>query len=183
MTTLYLVRHGETDLNKEHIIQSSNDTHLNMKGVNKVKQLRTTLLSLGVDVCYTSPLFRTLETAFGLVGDKALIINDERLMDRAMGIYEGKKCDEFDHQKYWDYNLNCSDDGVESIHDMFIRGEKFVNEILQKHNGKKVLIVSHTGMIRVLHHILKNTDLKKEQLRFEVPNCYFEKIDLNKEKQ
>ena len=180
MTTIYLVRHGETDLNKEGIIQSLKNTHLNMKGVNKVKQLRTTILDLGVAVCYTSPFFRALETAFGLVADKVLIINDDRLKDRDMGIFEGTKSSDFNHEKYWDYELNSSDDGVESIKDLFKRGEDFLNDILSKNKDKKILIVSHTGMIRVLHHILKNTDLKNSTLRFEVPNCYFEKIDIKK---
>ena len=178
MRTIYLVRHGDTDLNNKHIIQSKNNTHLNMRGVNKVKQLRTTLLDLGVDICYTSPLFRTLETAFGLVGDKALIINDQRLIDRDMGDYEGKNTSEFDHEKYWDYNLNCCDNGVEGIQDLFKRCQEFIDDILNNTKYQKILIVSHNGVIRCLHHILKNTDLRNEPLRFEVVNCYFEKIDL-----
>ena len=178
MTTIYLVRHGETDLNRERIIQSSENTHLNTKGVNKVKELRTTILDLGVDICYTSPFLRTLETAFGLVADKVYIINDDRLKDRNMGIYEGKSIESFDHEKYWDYNLNCSDDGVESIKDLFKRGEDFLDEVLSKNKEKKILVVTHMGMFRVLHHLIKKTDLEHEKLRFDVPNCYFEKLEI-----
>lgn len=82
MTTIYLVRHGETDENSKNIIQGRKNTHLNTKGVQKTKELRQTIISLGVDICYTSPLLRTLETAFGLVADKALIIKDDRLLER-----------------------------------------------------------------------------------------------------
>ena len=81
MTTIYLVRHGETDENSKNIIQGRKNTHLNTKGVQKTKELRQTIISLGVDICYTSPLLRTLETAFGLVADKALIIKNDRLLD------------------------------------------------------------------------------------------------------
>ena len=96
MTTIYLVRHAETDLNGSGIIQGTSNPHLSMNGVNKVKILRQTIIDLGVDICYTSPLFRALETAFGLVGDKALIINDDRLIDRSMGKFEVKKKEDFD---------------------------------------------------------------------------------------
>lgn len=178
MTTIYLVRHAETDLNRKGIIQASNNTHLNTNGVNKVKVLRETILDLGCDICYTSPLFRTLETAFGLVADKCLIVNDDRLLDREMGEFEGTPSIDFDHNKYWDYELDSDDGGVEKLSHMFQRCQEFLDEVIEKNKGKKILIVSHVGPIRVMHHILRNTDLKKEKLRFEVPNSYFEKIDI-----
>lgn len=37
MTTIYLVRHGETDENSKNIIQGRKNTHLNTKGVQKTK--------------------------------------------------------------------------------------------------------------------------------------------------
>ena len=178
MTTVYLVRHAETDLNREEIIQSKKNTHLNTNGVNKVKVLRETILDLGCDICYTSPLFRTLETAFGLVADKCLIVNDDRLVDRDMGEFEGKATSEFDHQKYWDYKLDSGDCGVEKLSSVFERCQKFLDEVLEKNKGKKILIVSHNGPIRAMHLILHKTNLETEPLRFSVPNCYFEKIDI-----
>lgn len=178
MTTIYLVRHAETDENRKGHIQGRENTHLNINGVNKVKELRQTINELGVDICYTSPLFRTLETAFGLVGDKALIIRDDRLLEREMGIYDGKKIEEYDSKKYWDYNLNSSADGVESIKDLFKRCQEFLDDVIEKNQGKKILIVSHGSPIRVMHHILKNTNLEKEKLHFKIPNCYFEVVKI-----
>lgn len=178
MTTIYLVRHAETDLNGSGIIQGTSNPHLSMNGVNKVKNLRQTIIDLGVDICYTSPLFRALETSFGLVGDKALIINDNRLIDRGMGNLEGKKKEEFDLEKYWNYNLNSTDEGVEGVKDIFKRSQDFLDEILKKNKDKKILIVTHNANVKAIHHILRKTDLNTN-LVFEVPNCYFEKIDLD----
>ena len=178
MTTIYLVRHAETELNRSGVIQGTNNPHLSIKGVNKVKKLRQTIIDLGVDICYTSPLFRTLETAFGLVGDKALIINDDRLIDRNMGNFKGKNKKEFDIDKYWDYNLNSTDDGVEGVKEVFKRSKDFLDEVLNKNKDKKILIVTHNANVKAIHHILRQTDLNKN-LVFEVPNCYFEKIDLD----
>ena len=178
MTTIYLVRHAETDLNGSGIIQGTSNPHLSIKGVNKVKELRKTIIELGVDICYTSPLFRSLETAFGLVGDKSLIINDDRLIDRNMGNFEGKNKEEFDLEKYWNYSLNSADNGVEKVKDIFKRSQDFLDEILKKNKDKKILIVTHNANVKAIHHILRKTDLNSNLL-FEVPNCYFEKIDLD----
>lgn len=178
MTTVYLVRHGETDLNREKVIQSMKNTHLNTNSVNKVKVLRETICDLGCDICYTSPLFRTLETAFGLVADKCLIVNDNRLIDRDMGEFEGKSSDDFDHIKYWDYKLDSGDRGVEKLSSIINRCQDFLDDVLEKNKDKKILIVSHKGPIRIMHHLLNKTDFENEELRFEVPNCYFEKIDV-----
>ena len=178
MTTIYLVRHGETELNSSGIVQGNSNPHLSMKGVNKVKNLQQTIIVLGVDICYTSPLFRALETAFGLVGDKALIINDDRLIDRNMGNFEGKSKELFDLEKYWDYNLNCTDEKVEGVQEIFKRSQKFLDEILKKNKDKKILIVTHNANVKAIHHILRKTDLNSN-LVFEVANCYFEKIDLD----
>lgn len=178
MTTIYLVRHAETDLNGSGIIQGTSNPHLSMKGVNKVKKLRQTILDLGVDICYTSPLFRALETAFGIAGDKALIINDDRLIDRNMGNFEGKDKELFDLEKYWDYNLNSTDEEVEGVQEIFKRSQEFLDEILNKNKDKKILIVTHNANVKAIHHILRKTDLNTN-LVFEVHNCYFEKIDLD----
>ena len=178
MTTIYLVRHAETDLNGSGIIQGTSNPHLSMKGVNKVKNLRQTIIDLGVDICYTSPLFRALETAFGLVGNKALIINDDRLIDRNMGNFEGKSKELFDLEKYWNYNLNSTDEKVESVQEIFKRSQEFLDEIINKNKDKKILVVTHNANVKAIHHILRKTDLNSN-LVFEVPNCYFEKIDLD----
>ena len=153
MTTIYLVRHGETDENSKNIIQGRKNTHLNTKGVQKTKELRQTIISLGVDICYTSPLLRTLETAFGLVADKALIIKDDRLLERNMGIFDDKN--------------------------LFERCQNFLDDVIPKNRDKKILIVSHASVIRCMHHILRNTDLNKDKLHISIPNSYFEVIELD----
>lgn len=180
MTTIYLVRHGETDENSKNIIQGRKNTHLNTKGVQKTKELRQTIISLGVDICYTSPLLRTLETAFGLVADKALIIKDDRLLERNMGIFDDKNIKEYNPEKYWDYNLNSSDDGVECLTDLFERCQNFLDDVIPKNRDKKILIVSHASVIRCMHHILRNTDLNKEKLHIPIPNSYFEVVKIPK---
>ena len=68
-----------------------------------------------------SPLVRCVETAFILVGDRVEMIRDDRLIEREMGELEGRPREEYNVYRYWDYDLNTSDRGVEPIQDVFKR--------------------------------------------------------------
>ncbi len=173
MTTIYLVSSGQTDYSEKKIIQGQKNTHLNNNGVHHVKKLRQKIKNLSLDICYTSPLFRTLETAFGLVGDKVYIIKDERLIARNMGQLTEEALSSFDKEKYLDLKVNSSDLNVESISRVVKRCQLFVQDILTDYKEKNVLIVTHSSILPILQNILvKNNKI----LLKDVPNCHFEKI-------
>lgn len=174
-----LVRHAQTDFNKDNRIQGrTNNADLNDVGLRQVKKLRAEINSLSFDICYSSPLIRTIETAFGLVGDRTLIKQDDRLIERFMGEFESKDRSLYDSKKYWDYNLNCTDSGVEGIQDLFNRCSDFLDDIKKHHANENVLIVSHGAVIRALHFLLLGTDLENSVLSFKVDNCSLEKFDI-----
>lgn len=60
---LYLIRHGETDWNKEFKIQGSSDIELNEYGRELAFITREGLRHIPFDIAYTSPLKRAKETA------------------------------------------------------------------------------------------------------------------------
>lgn len=173
-----LVRHAQTDFNKEGKMQGrSNNGDLNDKGLRQVKELREKIKSIDFDICFTSPLLRTMETAFGLVGDRTLIVRDERLIERDLGDFEGKERNLYNSNKYWDYKLNCKDCGVESVKELFSRCSDFLDYINENYFGKNVLIVSHAAVIRAFHFLLSDVDLDCCDLTFSIENCFFEKFD------
>lgn len=133
------------------------------------------------DYCYMSPLVRTVETAMILIGDRVEMIPDKRLIERDMGELEGKSRDEYDFTKFWDYNLNLGDYGVEKVQDIFKRCRDVLNYIIKKHPGKDILIVSHGAPVRAMHHLLKNSDLNGNLRNIDVKNCYYEIIDVDEE--
>ena len=59
---LYLIRHGETDWNKEFKIQGSSDIELNEYGRELAFITREGLRHIPFDIAYTSPLKRAKET-------------------------------------------------------------------------------------------------------------------------
>lgn len=173
-----LVRHGQTDFNYENKIQGLTNNYLNDEGRRQCKKLRTELLDKHFDVCYMSPLLRTVETAIILIGERVETVTDKRLIERDMGTLEGKSRELYDVNKYWDYDLNLGDSGVEKVQDIFARCEDFLNYLYERHPGQDILIVSHGAPIRALHHILRGTSHSSNLLDFDIENCYCEEIEV-----
>ena len=84
----------------------------------------------------------------------------------------------YDANKYWDYNLNCSEQGVEPVQDIFKRCSDFLDYVLEKHTGQDVIIVAHAASIRAIRHLLLNSDLTKVSLHDDIKNCYYEEIEV-----
>ena len=171
-----LVRHGETDNNKNGIMQGLSNELMNDRGRRQCKRLRGELKDKHFDICYMSPLVRAVETAYILVGDRTPIVKDRRLIERDLGNLEGKSRDNYDIDKYWNYELNSNDDGVEPIKDIEKRVRKFLKYISKK-KDKDILIVTHSSIFRMLYHILNNEDLSKNLEHITVNNCDCREIE------
>jgi len=180
---IYLVRHGETDANKNKIMQGqSQNLQLNETGVRQASILKMKLNDIKFNICFTSPLVRAWSTAMILVGDRVEIKEDKRLVERHLGTLEGKERSEYNVSKYWDYKLNSNDEEVEPIKDIFKRCNSFINDLKNNYNDDDIiLVVSHGAVTRCLHHILKNSDLNKNLLDINIKNCYCNEYELKKE--
>ena len=90
---IYLMRHGETDYNKNKMIQGQCDIELNEYGRELARITAEGLKEVPLDVVYTSPLIRAKETAQIVIGDrKVLWIEEPRIQEICFGEYEGKHC-------------------------------------------------------------------------------------------
>lgn len=172
---IYIVRHGKTDWNVLGKMQGCTDIPLNKIGVKQAELVKDKIKDK-IDVCFSSPLSRALETA-KIISDVKPII-DERLIERKMGEFEGQSTVLYDSKKYWDYRGNYSDHGVEAIQDLFKRTSDFINEIKQKYNDKTILIVSHGATVRALHYCITSYTEDEEFLKLDVPNCGVFEYDL-----
>lgn len=159
MTSLCLIRHGQTSWNAEGRIQGQEDIPLSPSGVEQVFDLSHELSSKKFGMIYTSPLSRALETAIILAPLYKYIPSDDRLAERHYGLWQGML--EFDvKEKYpniWNSNwrLNGPPNG-ESQSSLVIRAASFLDDILKKHDGQSVAIVSHECLLSaMLGYILK----------------------------
>lgn len=168
---IVLVRHGTTEYNEKKILQGKSNIPLNDTGRRECYKLKDELKDMDFDICFTSPLMRTVETAMILVGDRVLIQVDKRLEERNLGNLEGKSVDLYDSKKYWDYSLNYKEDKVEPIQDLMKRCEEFLMDLEENHGNQRVLVVAHGAVIKALYHLIKKTDLTSDLSKIRIENC------------
>ncbi|MBE4909921.1 histidine phosphatase family protein [Bacillus luteolus] len=74
---IYVIRHGQTDLNKERKMQGRMGLPLNDFGINQAKALRDKLQNIKFDLVFSSPQERAVQTAEIVTGVRAVL--DDRL--------------------------------------------------------------------------------------------------------
>lgn len=144
---LIVLRHEKTDYNIEGKVQGLTDIPLNQMGIEACKILKKDLEKFHIDYVVSSPLKRARQTAI-FVSDAPLFI-DERLIERNLGLYEGKDKSIYDSSLYADIDLNSTQNGVESVRDVLERVFDFLDEII-KEKDKNILLVSHGGIIKFI---------------------------------
>ncbi|MCX6793796.1 MAG: histidine phosphatase family protein [Candidatus Gottesmanbacteria bacterium] len=154
-TMIYIVRHGETDWNVNHIMQGQLNIPLNDKGRAQVRAIAVHLKEVHFDVCYASPLSRAYETATIINSYHHVpILKETAIMERHFGVVQRKTYAEVYNfhpamlfGERWNYP-DYKPQGGESANDVKNRAIKFVKHILKKNKGKSVLIVSHGDFLR-----------------------------------
>ena len=90
MTTIYLIRHGQTDWNKKKIFRGRADVPLNDHGRKEARALSRHLKQVRPAACYSSPLSRARETAEIVVRPHSLDVEpDEGIIDVDYGRWQG----------------------------------------------------------------------------------------------
>ena len=154
VTTFVLVRHGETAWNAEGRIQGHLDIPLNDLGVAQAEALGKRLGRERFDAIYSSDLMRAYHTARPTARDPdRSIVKDQRLRERHLGALQGLTGDEAmaDQPTAWkafksrDPDLELA--GGERLGEFSRRIVGFVEDILDKHAGSRVLVVTHGGVL------------------------------------
>ena len=152
------VRHGQTYLNIAGKTNGqSMDDSLTEEGINQAKE---TLIKISKDYTeiYSSDLLRAKQTAEILNQKLNLSIQyDKRLRERDVGSLLEKSWMEIGQEiKTIDKNqkYNYQPQGGESVEDVKERLLSFINEIVLNKKDEKILVVTHGGIIRLLHHML-----------------------------
>ncbi len=170
---IYIVRHGQTDSNLAKVFNTYTED-INENGIKQAEELRDKIKDIKFDIIYCSPLKRAVHTKEIINVNNVETIYDSRLEERDPGELAGKPWDTVDREKYWNYYYKEKYNNEESIEDLCIRIENFINEIKQK-SYNNVLIVAHSGVSKAFYKYfngipengallklgLKNGDIKK----------------------
>ena len=159
-TTLYFVRHGETDYNRQRIVQGQGvDPSLNATGREQAEAVAHRLADVSFDAIYTSTLRRASETAeiIARQHSRVPVYRLKALEEMAWGCYEGIPFSPALKQIFEDLNARWLQgeydyqipDG-ESILDVQQSGRQAMDHILTRHTDETVLVVTHGRYLRVL---------------------------------
>lgn len=183
MLDVYIIRHGETDWNKEKRVQGSTDIPLNEFGERLARVTADGLRNDGIrfDCVYSSPLNRAYKTAQILTEGTGLeIIKDERITEFSFGKAEGLTWDDFDtNPSYADVAKVFSDplhyvpeNGGETFEQVIARAEDFLEREIRPLEGmcKSVLVSCHGAITRALMLCVKHIPLEQFWKIYE-PNC------------
>jgi broad specificity phosphatase PhoE len=176
VTTLLLVRHGETDWNRDQRWQGHSDPPLNERGREQARALAATLES--PDRIYASDLARARDTAAILAERLRVPVTlDERLRERGFGAWEGLTMAEIEARFAADHTRWRAGEGAgavdaEPFETFAERVGSFLHEVLERHPDEDVLIVAHGGTIRVIHALASGLDYVRDHRSIPaVDNC------------
>ena len=155
---IYIIRHGETEANKNGYLQGWTDVPLNENGRIIAELTGRGLKDIRFDHCISSPLIRAKETAEILLresGNSVSISFDDRIKEMNFGSLEGMsvrdgKLIQFLKEPIVDYKFP---DG-ESFQEVMKRTQEFLKELISKDDGKTYLVSTHGCALRAMLNFL-----------------------------
>jgi len=159
-TILYIVRHGETEYNRTQRIQGRGiDSELNERGHRQAVALARRFRHHTLDALYSSTLRRARQTISYLFPDHPHAFKgiSAAFDEMSWGTLEGRMHDEEVRRTleyFWSQwrqgHFEEPVPGGESIRQVAQRAVEGIETVLQRHAGKRVVIVTHGRLIRVL---------------------------------
>ena len=178
-TRLFLVRHGATVLSAEDRFAGATDVALSDEGRAQAERLAERLAGAELAAVYASPMNRTMETAAIIVGAHALTpIPRDGLREINHGRWEGLRRSEVEAQFPEEYAAWEADpftfapEGAESGVSVMARALPVIREIVERHAGANVLVVSHKATLRLILSSLLGFDARGYRDRLDQsPAC------------
>ncbi|MCW5660990.1 MAG: histidine phosphatase family protein [Burkholderiaceae bacterium] len=175
MTELIVIRHGETDWNRQHRFQGQIDVPLNSTGRAQAERLAHRLASERFDVVVASDLQRAHATAQAAAGGRPIEI-DALWREQAFGVAEGLDAPAItrQHPELWaqwlrhdaDYALPGGGESVRAFQQRVLRG---VQRVVQAHTGRCIAVFTHGGVLDMLWRAAHNLPLHGAR-SCEIPN-------------
>ena len=136
MTTIYLVRHGETVDNARQIMQGQTQGELNEKGREQARQVAERLALEAIDAVVASDLHRAIQTAEIIAAPHGLpVVTTPLLRERDWGSFTGCYIPDL-RGKIWP-------DDIESEDALLQRALAFLQKMTATYEGKRVVAVGH----------------------------------------
>lgn len=158
MSRLLLVRHGITEFNSTRRFAGYSDVEMSDAGYRQVEKLRDRLANEKIDIIYSSDLRRALVTAEVISSRHEVdIVTCPELREVNYGDCEGLTFQEINDlypevaESIANFDLiKLKFPGGESFEEFIERTSKFLDKLNQHAPSETMLIVAHSGPLRVL---------------------------------
>lgn len=180
MTTIYCVRHGQSEANLAQIMQGSKiDTPLTKLGKQQALAAKAKLATVSFDAIYASPLKRAVQTA-KLISSATPTL-DDRLVEFDYGTWDGQLLADLytQYPTYFDEHHNLLPNSWEvsegpTYAQVTAKLESFLAEVTKKHPDQTLLVVSHGFTLKLLAALL--LDIRNLQNLSEPANASLTKL-------
>ncbi len=175
---LYVVRHGQTNLNAENKVCGCTDIDLNDVGIKQASETANKLTGRGIETIFASPLCRAMHTAEIIADTLGIkrIIQDSRLREQDYGIYEGTDrhgVQFLENKRHFAVKMP----GGESIMQVAARAYGFLDDLHNINADGNILIVSHGSTCRAIRSYF--TDMSNDEyFNLMLHNCEIMEFDI-----
>ncbi|MES2518279.1 MAG: histidine phosphatase family protein [Bacteroidota bacterium] len=167
--TIYLIRHGETDFNRQGVVQGSGvDSDLNELGQAQAEAFYKFYGHISFDKVYTSGLKRTHQSVKNFLAKGLPWEQHTGLNEISWGVREGKIPNSRDNEYYkvlidsWvEGKTYLPSEGGESPEDVIVRQKPAVDLIISRPEEETVLVAMHGRAIRILLTLLLERPLQE----------------------
>ena len=136
MTTLYLVRHGETIDNVNQIMQGQTQGELTENGIRQAQEVRNMMAAENFAAIIASDLKRSVDTAKIIAEPHYMeVVQTPLLRERDWGSFTGRYIPELKGETW--------PDDIETLESLLSRAGEFIAYVKKTFPGKKVLAVGH----------------------------------------
>ncbi|MBR7025422.1 MAG: histidine phosphatase family protein [Selenomonadaceae bacterium] len=157
MTRIFLIRHGETEWNKQNKLQGNADIHLSPEGFLQAANLVKHLPFSHADAIYSSDLVRAMDTAIILAERFNLTVKMmPELREMNYGDWEGRFISELlarypkEFGKFFTDPERCHPPNGETFLECQARVMIGIRDIIANHEDQSVIVVSHGAAIRLM---------------------------------
>ncbi|MFH1564720.1 MAG: histidine phosphatase family protein [bacterium] len=176
MTKIYIARHGKTDFNEQGRYIGRTDIFLNYAGRKEAALLAERIKNLDINIVFSSPLKRAIETAEIIKPRSCKIAVNNYFIERSVGVYEGLTKEEA-KEKYSDLYernitriFNDSPTNGETILDVQNRVFEGLDKIKKDYQDKNILIVTHAFVAKVINKYFNPQISEKDFFDFVLGN-------------
>jgi 2,3-bisphosphoglycerate-dependent phosphoglycerate mutase len=177
MTELILVRHGETDWNRELRFQGHVDVGLNAIGLEQARRVALRLAAEQAHRVYVSDLLRARQTAHPVAQQLRLdSICVPGLREQSFGAVDGMRVDDIkqQHPQAWEDWLQFREDfcmpGGETTREFHARVMDAVHRLAADHRDETLVVVTHGGVLDMIYRSARSLGLAGPR-QSDIPNA------------